>query len=207
METNKVRYTRFNGLTLIADTGNGDYATLVWGCRNGNPRITVYTSKDHRDLENKIDYSKVIIAPFDLVNATNFLTYCLQTVTNKSNKPVQVDCLNNKFKDRNRTKEIITQAVVIFNKDAKGYNIKIYKDKDKVFTFYLHNSDWHKYYIDGQLIPQEQAEVIHVSNYLKSLLKFIDREVAYVLTVSADVEQPIPQQQIEVQEDHVIPLR
>lgn len=188
----EIRYTRFNGVSLFTDTKPGDFATFTWGARDGRPRITVYTSKEYILVDSKMDYDKIIIAPFGLVDAVKFLDICLKIVSTAPTKTARVECLNNKFKDRNRTKEIITQAVIEFSKDEQGFKFTAWKDPEKKFVFYIKPSAWHKYSIDGNPIPQAQQEVLYVTTYLNTIKQFIGEEIVRVKISSSTVEQDVP---------------
>lgn len=198
-QQSKVTYTRYNGLTLRVDTVEEDYASLTWGSRDGRPRATIYTSKEHRTEDGKIDYDKVFIAPFDIFGIRRFLTYAINIVKNNVGNGVKVECLNNKFKNRLRTKEVITQAVLVFEKTTDGYVFKASRPNDKEYVFKLEPGAWHNYTIDGQEIPIEQQRKTHVELYLRTLLEFIERDIVEHNTRTSDVE-------MLVEEDHKVTM-
>lgn len=143
---NKVKLVRFGPLSLRKNVENDEMA-LQWSVRMGFPRITVYTT--NKVSENgKMDFGKIIIAPFDYVNLKVFLSYFRDTIKADGEISYSVDCYNVAFKDGVKTGEIKLQAKVVVGKDKDGviYLAAIEEGKPKIKFELLPNTKWFRYY-------------------------------------------------------------
>lgn len=184
---NKIRYTKFPAMTLRTGIDDKNYKSMQWGCRNGNPRITVYTDKDIKDKDGKVDYNKVIISPFDLQNMTKFLNLCKTLLKSNKTGSLRVQCLYNKYEGRVKTKEIVVQSTVVFVKEATSVYFVIETSDKGTHKFELKQGDWHKYKLEGYETNIYQDAYVYIEN----LEKFIGNEVVNYLSITEHVEQEI----------------
>lgn len=160
MSVNDTKQTRFNpvthekrasflGVTLFLDIdkddGTTDRANASWSMRNEYPRLTVYTSKFTKKEDGTIDYSKIIIAPFDLISAGDLVDEMKKVVANKEKRVLELVhyCYYPKYVDGKKTSEKEVKAIVKFGRDEKGiYYLKV-KGKDKPeLEFPMLKSEW-----------------------------------------------------------------
>lgn len=142
----KVKLVKFAPLTLKSYVEEDDgEATLQWSIRMGYPRITVYRHIKDTDKGKEIDYSKIIIAPFDYVNFSLLISYIREV--NKTNTPVvyKIACYNVEFVDNVKTDKRILQAVVKVGKDLDGCNYIELSAPEKLTIRFplLPNFKWH----------------------------------------------------------------
>lgn len=173
---NKVIYKTFTNLTLRKELDNSDYATLQWGLRNYYPRITVYTSKHVKDSKNQVDYSKVIIAPFD-INSFGILLNNIEKfgkLYDEKKVGFSINCYNLKFKDGKKSDEKYVQSQVHFYKDSELVNTLAIKENDnKLVEFKLLPGEWHKYYDkEGKEITDKKLLSIFFTNQYIQNVKF-----------------------------------
>lgn len=176
-----VRISRFNRLTIRTfldkdDRDNKDTASLSWSIRAEYPRITVYTNNSKWYVDNKIDYNYVITAPFDIIGLEVFLGRFESVIKANPGTKYRVDCLNTKFENGTRTKEIYTQATVICGKDNNGiiYLAVLEEGKAKI-KFDLLPSRFFKYY-DANGVEIKDKSVLsqmYATAYLKILRDYL----------------------------------
>lgn len=138
--TSRIRVINYQGFNLSNDKG----CHLKWSSRMGYPRISVFLGDSIKDKETgKVDYSKLIIAPFPWKSLVAFLGKALKDVV-KDNKVdyVETDRLNNKFVDNIRQEEIEMQASVKIGKSKDNQYYIAIKGKDTEYIyFYMQNTD------------------------------------------------------------------
>lgn len=184
---NKVKLVRFGPLSIRKNVDNDEMA-LQWSVRMGFPRITVYTTNKATE-KGKMDFSKVIIAPFDYINLKLFLSYFKDIVVSDDEKSYSVECFNVTFKDGIKTNETRLQAKVVVGKDKDGviYLAAIEEGKPKIKFELLPNTKWFRYYdkdnneiTDKRVLSKKYAEA-----YLCLLETTLNKE--FNLDVKAEV--------------------
>lgn len=143
----KVKLVKFAALTLRKSGDENKGVGLQWSIRKGFPRITVYTGPMFKE-DKTVDYSKIIIAPFDYTTMIMFLEYFKRIIYSKDECKYTVKCLNNKFVDNKRTEEIIVQASVIIGKDKDNviYLAAIEDGKKNIRFDLVPEGKWHKFF-------------------------------------------------------------
>lgn len=186
MEKQEVKIVKFAPLTLGKTVqnetdGSEDRPTLRWSMRAGYPRVTVFTSKNLMTEGDKMDYNKMIIAPFDIISLNLFLQLSKEVLDNKEKSSYrEVNCLNNKFENGERTNEKYVQATVRIGiyKDGIAYIVVMASDKPKI-KFDILPPEWFEFKDEnGDIIThpsklsREYAKV-----YLNTLEKLLDSEM------------------------------
>ena len=175
----KVRTIQFAALTLSKELDDGETATLSWKVRGIYPRIVVNTGNTIKE-DKTIDYSKVIIAPFDYTTMKTFLYYLYELTKAKQPVSYSVDCFNVVFKDGVKTNEIEVQATVVIGRDVDGVNyITVLRDgKKKVRFDLIPNPKWFTYKKDNDasLINKEQLSGFFTKGYYSIANKLLETE-------------------------------
>lgn len=144
----KVKLVKFSALTLRREEkGVG----LQWSIRKGFPRITVYTG-EYITKDKKVDYDKIIIAPFDYANMLIFLQNFEDVIKSpEENISMSIKCYNTKIVDNKRTDEIVLQATATVGKENGIIYISATADNKTPYKFYLLPlGKWHKYFNNEQ---------------------------------------------------------
>lgn len=144
----KVKLVRLAPLSLRKYIGEEEgEALLQWSVRMGYPRITVYTD-NNISKDGKMDFNKVITAPFDYTNLKLFLEYFKEIIDGEDDNKYTLECYNVKFKDGVKTNDTFLQAKVTVGKDKNGiiYLAVIEEEKRKIKFEVLPNPKWYKYY-------------------------------------------------------------
>ena len=193
MEKDTVKLVRLSHLTLRKPVDN-DEASLTWAVRMGFPRITVYTSSKITGEDGKVDYGKVITAPFDYVNFKLFIDYLKELVDGESDNKYILECFNVKFVNNVRTDDVRIQARVTIGKDKNGilYIAAVEDDKVKIRFDFLPNNKWYKYYDkDGKEIKDNaKLSKLYTKNYICLLETAIMKE--FTIDVKDEVQLPPP---------------
>lgn len=175
----KVKTIQFAALTLSKELDNGETATLCWKVRGIYPRIVVNTGNAIND-DKTVDYSKVIIAPFDYATMKTFLYYLYELTKAKQPVSYSVDCYNVVFKDGVKTNDIEVQATVTVGRDTDGINfITVTREgKMKVKFDLIPNPKWFVYKKDNDanLINKEQLSGFFVKGYYSIATKLLETE-------------------------------
>lgn len=173
----KIKLVKFSPLTLRKSGDEFKGAGLTWSIRKGFPRITVYTGGNILDKDKKLDYSKIIIAPFDYTTMIMFLDYFKNVIESKEEIKYKVNCYNNKFVDNKRTDDIIIQASVIIGKDLEGIvYISVVEENKKSIKFELiPEGKWHKFFNGNneEIVDKKDLSLRYSRTYydlLKSIL-------------------------------------
>ena len=192
MEQAKVKMVKFAPLTLGKDvidekTQEKDRPTVRWSMRGNYPRATVFTSSNLQDKEGKFDYNKMIIAPFDILTIQLFINQVKELLDKKEKSSYkEINCLNTKFKDGERTNEKFVQATVRvgIDKDGVAYLVVMAEGKPKI-KFDILPPEWFEFKDDnGDIIThpsklsREYAKV-----YIRTLELLLESEVENYKTV------------------------
>ena len=184
-----VKVVKYAKLSLRKETKVGDTkdnASLNWSCRNGFPRITVYTSGNiKRGDSNELDYSKIIIAPFDHITLSSFLNMCEEVLHSDTEIRREVECYNTKFVNGSRLDEVYLQAKVIIGRDKLGiyYIAAVEEEKPKVKFELLPSTKFFRF------VTENSEEVSNISRhyanaYIGLLRKCIERDVVDSIVVT-----------------------
>lgn len=170
---------KFIGITIfkdvVMDNGETDRANINWSMRNEYPRLTVYTSKYVRDKDGKMDYSKVVIAPFDLISAKDFVKDMKKVMANKEERVLHtsVYCYYPKYVNDQKTNEKEIKAIVKFGRNSEGIYYISVKGKDKPEAiFEMLKSEWCVAH-DSKDVPQESS-IIRSRKYAMSYIELLD---------------------------------
>lgn len=148
-----------------------DYANLSWSIRMGYPRINVYTSNVNYD-KDKVDYSKIITAPFNYVTFMVLLNKMQEAIKSKEPYRYTIECWNTDYDNNKPTDSIVLQAKVHVGKDKDGivYIMVIEDEKRKVkFDIVPPETPWHKYSdADKKSLSESYAQAYH--DVLKKLM-------------------------------------
>lgn len=191
----RVKRTKYTALTIYKDiakeNGDTDTANLSWSTRGEYPRITVYTSKNCKDANSKIDWSKIIIAPMDIITLKTFLSRAIK-ILSKGEKDSfsEAYCYNNRYKDGERTNEKYLQATmrIGIDKDGKAYIAAYEKSKPKIkfefvtpdFYYQLRSSDEEET-TDITLTPKQTRE--RAAEYLSIVRDLMNDEMKLLKSV------------------------
>lgn len=172
----QVKLIKFAGLTLRKEDKSG----LQWSIRQGFPRITVYTDSNILDENKNVDYSKVIIAPFDYVTMMMFLEYFEQIIKSDGDLKYTINCYNTVYKDNKKTDEVGLQASVVVGKDKEGvvYLAALEEGKKSLKFDLLPNRKWHKV-IDNngnEIDSPKRLSATYATGYLKLLRELLAKE-------------------------------
>lgn len=182
----KVKLTKFAVLTLSKtiqneSTGEEDRPTLRWMLRNGYPRVTVFTSDEMADSNKKFDYNKMIIAPFDLISLNIFITMAKEVLEKKEKSSYrEVNCLNKKFVNGERTNEMYLQATVRIGIDDEGVAyIVVMEDTKPKIKFDFKPSDYLKFKDENGDEITDHAKItrLYAVEYIRILEKLLDSEM------------------------------
>lgn len=180
-DKNKVKLVKFPTLTLRKEIEGEGAASLTWAIRAGYPRITVYTSGTIKNPDGTTDYTKIITAPFDYLNANILLTMLEDLVNTKEPTKKSVDCFNAKYEDNVKTNEVIVQAKVTIGKDDNGVNyIAVTEEgKRKIKFELLPSSKWFKYYLPNgaELTDPRLSSYYFTKAYVQLVKHFVLAEV------------------------------
>jgi len=130
--------------TYTEEDGSSDTAKLTWSKRNGYPRITVWLSSKNNG--EKLDYGKIIIAPFDIITAHNILSRLNEVMLSKEDKVYKIGAYNNIYVDNERTDEIKLVATIEVGKHRGVMYFKVIESGKKVVKFEILPSAYTKYY-------------------------------------------------------------
>lgn len=174
-----VRMIKFAPVNLRANYDE-TFATLSWAVRMGYPRVTVYLDNDKFD--KKVDYSKIINAPFDFVKLEAFLLMVDKLIdSNDVDKEYAIKCSNNAYEGGERTNKIVLQATLFVGKDKDGViYMKLVEQGKREVKF---NLDMSGRYIalvgsDGQDIEDRKAlSKLHAKAYFKTLRTLLKAEL------------------------------
>lgn len=190
----KVRIVRYTALSLRKyDQEAKDSATLQWGIRGNYPRITVYTSNNQAFKDNKPDYSFIITAPFDYLTLLYFIDQMTIIAKGSNGKKVQIDCLNTKVENGQRSNEKVVQATVVIGKDENGivYIAALEDSKKKIKFELMPNTEWFKHKDqDGNIITDKAwlsktYAISYIGTIRDTILKAISKQ-----KVEVDVPKP-----------------
>ena len=178
-EGDKVKMVSLSSLNINVDFGSGDgkYAQLTWGIRNGYPRLTVFTDSGG-DKNVKFDYDSMITAPFDYISMGVMVDQFVLLIDAPNGTKSQIGCYNPKFVDGQKTNEIALQATVEIGKDAAGVMyIAVLATGKKRVKFDIKpkdNSKWHKFYKGDDLItdPGELSK-IYARSYIEQARRLL----------------------------------
>lgn len=143
---NRVKRVKYAPLTRrkVLDETTGEYASLQFTMRMNYPRICVYTKNLPRKFESEykkeevIDWNTIIIAPFKTDMFMNLLEDIEEAINSKESVKYITECLNVKWVNGEKTKDIYTQASVTVGKDDKGVvYIAVTEDKKRKVKFDL----------------------------------------------------------------------
>lgn len=139
-----IKTTRFMSLDLTSYDENKKVRRLFWSTRDGNPRITVYTDSEILKPDGKMDYDKVIIAPFSAMKLKMAIKLFKEIVAEGKNDYVEIDCMYNKYDKGVRTDELLVKATVRFGIDKDGvcYFYLMDGNKPKI-KFNIGSDGWH----------------------------------------------------------------
>lgn len=176
---NKVKLVRFAPLSLRKSVDDRDVA-LQWSIRMGYPRITIYTDTSVVNQDGKMDFSKIIIAPFDYVNLKVFLEYFKKVINGENDNSYSVNCYNVKFKDGVKTNETYLQAKVVVGKDKEGiiYLAAIEEGKPKIKFELLPNTKWFRYFNKDDIEIDDKGTLskLYSTSYVCLLETIIQKE-------------------------------
>jgi hypothetical protein len=179
--TRIVKYVPFT-LKEFYDTeaGGKDYATLAWTIRMGYPRITVFTSNINLDgfRATDVDYSKMIIAPFDIVNFKTFIKLFKEIiVAGKPNVYKRIDCLNVKYVNNEKTNDVYVQGSVLFGLSKEGIPTLTVTEQNKLKVAFkiMPASRWHKYYDENGDLIEDPSKIAKI--YALSYLEMLDESI------------------------------
>ncbi len=193
-----IRFIPFNlKHDFTKEDGTKDTALFKVSIKNGYPRFTSYLSNEKTE---KVDYTKIITAPFDYMMLAVVLNEDFRTVIN-SDKPKikKVDCLNVRWKDDVKTDEVYVQATVYFIKDAEGVvYISLLEDKKNKVKYKVYPNGYvRRYNDDGTPLETEgQISTAYAKEYLEHLLLIlkqefkIDSKYEQVSTVGSYITKP-----------------
>lgn len=207
----KIKLVKFSPLTLRKSGEEFKGAGLTWSIRKGFPRITVYTGGNILDKDKKVDYSKIVIAPFDYTTMIMFLDYFKNVIESKDEIKYKVNCYNNKFVDNKRTEEVIIQASVIIGKDKEGviYLAAVEENKRNLKFELIPEGKWHKFFNgeNEEIINKRELSLSYARAYydlLKNLLLkefFID--ATEEITLDDPKEKVIPTETKKLTEENL----
>jgi hypothetical protein len=186
-EVEIAKFVTFNLRKQVGETEK-DTALLTWSTRKGFPRITVWAAPSVMTEDGKIDYSKVITAPFDYITLGILLDKLEECIKSDKEMKHTIDCLNIKFSNGARTDEIYTQAKVIVGRDPNGviYISAIEENKPKI-KFELVPTTWFKFYkpnSNEEIRERRELSASYSKSYLENLRAvFKARLVAETVTV------------------------
>jgi len=179
----KVKIVKFAPLTLgttIQDekSGENDRPTLRWSMRAGYPRATVFTSNNIMSTDGKMDYNKMIIAPFDIISLNLFLTLSTEVLDKKEKSSYrEVNCLNTKFENGVRSNEKYVQATVRIGLDAEGVAYIMVKDNTKPkIKFDILPPEWLEFKDDNGDAITHPSKLSRV--YAKAYIKMLENLLA-----------------------------
>lgn len=199
----QVSYVRFAPLTLRSQHSNSDdYSLLTWGARGAFPRITVFLENNNKkDVGNNgIDYNNIITATFDYVTIFMFLKMLEEIIDAEPNTKKQMDCLNTKFVDNQRTNEVYVQATITVGKDKNGIIfIGIYNDKSPKVKFDLTYGKWHVRKDNGVAI-QDEAKLSR--DYAKAYLVTADKLITYQMRKTAVADKKVEIKRVAVNNNY-----
>ena len=143
-----------------APNAEGKRSKLVWGIRNGYPRITVFTN-DPNDKGPGI-VNSVISAPVDMATMHIFLTLLEQIATGPNDIKNKVDCFTLKWVDGQRTDERILLSEIWIGKDSEGMVwISLIAPARPKIKFTYRVSDWHGIYkTDGVQMTEAEGSTL-----------------------------------------------
>lgn len=195
-----VKYGKLSLRKEIKENDKVDTATLTWSNRNGFPRVTIYTSDNIRLKDRDgLDYSKIIIAPFDYVTIRAFINMFIDVLDRDEEVKREVECYNMKFLNGTRTDELYLQAKVIVGKDKEGvvYIAAIENNKKKIRFDLVPSNRFFKFSGDPSLENIKTLSQYYAKAYLELLQKCIAEDVIDAKTVTEiDDGKPTDQKKI-----------
>ncbi len=182
-QPSKVKMVKFAPLTLgkivvNEATQENDRPTLRWSMRAGYPRITVFTSSNLEDKDGKFDYNKMITAPFDIISLTLFLDKAKELLEKKEKSSYrEVNCLNTRFKDGERTNEVFVQATVRMGIDKEGvvYLVTMGEKKPKI-KFDILPPEWLEFKDDNGDVITHPSKLSR--EYAKAYIRILENLLA-----------------------------
>lgn len=125
-----IRQSKYTSLTLTSTTEDGKTRTLLWGMREGYPRMTVFTDNEIKKGDGTMDYDKMIIAPFTVNKLGATIDLFREVLKEDKNDYEEIDCVYPKIENgvKSETEKVI-RAKVRFGIDTKG-----------ICYFYIENS-------------------------------------------------------------------
>ena len=181
----KTEYKHINKLSLFKELDGDNYATLKWSVRNGYPRVTVFTENNVMLPAGKMDYSKVITAPFDAITLNGILILFEGIINSKEKKHITVNCYNAKYENNVKTNDVALQGKFVIGKDENGINYMAVTEegKPKIKFELAPSKKWFKFLGDN---GDEMANLsnAYATGYIKLLTSALEHVIKTDITVS-----------------------
>lgn len=157
-----VKIISFDKYTLYAPSAAGvRKAKLVWGVRDGNPRIAVFTN-DPADTT----LNGVISAPMDPVTFYTYIELLKKAAAATSEIKYKLDCFTTRRDEEGKPGDKFLLSEVYVGKDSDGMVwVSVVAENRPKLKFVFSVSDWHKIYkADGtELSKGEYSSVATVA--------------------------------------------
>lgn len=210
----RTEYSQINKLSLFKNLDGNKGASLKWSVRNGYPRVTVFTDNNALLPNGKLDFNKVITAPFDVITLNSILHMFRSIIAGAEKKMVTVNCYNAKYENNVKTNEVVLQGKFIFGEDDKGINYMAVAEegKPKIKFDLLPDSKWFKFLgTNGDEIHSGISDS-YATGYIELLKSALEHVIKSDITINVvdnkramdkvdKVATPPPTSTIEVSDD------
>ncbi len=161
------RYSLF-----ASSTGGNSRAKLVWGIRDGNPRIAVFTN-DPTDTVK----SGVISAPMDPITFYTFIEMLKRAATASGETKYKLDCFTTRRDESGAAIEKVLLSEVYMGKDSDGCVwMSVVEGSRPKIKFIFTISDYHKLYkTDGTELTKAEYSTVVALATINSILPIYEK--------------------------------